>query len=46
MTTHNFSSSIFFNPVVSIDVGGNFSIKLDRNKSPGYDGIRPKVLTC
>ena len=39
----NFSSSIFFNPVVSSDIVEIVS-KFDSNKSPGYDGIHPKVL--
>ena len=39
----NFSSSIFFNPVVCSDVVEIVS-KLDSNKSPGYDGIHSKVL--
>ena len=39
----NFSSSIFFNPVVSSNVVEIVS-KFDSNKSPGYDGIHPKVL--
>ena len=39
----NFAKSLFLNPVVSSDIEKIVS-KLDSNKSPGYDGIHPKVV--